>query len=286
MLKLKHIIVATDFSATARNAFQYTKHLAEALDARITVLHVNEYFMPGDEVVVTPIADLEITRRTNTLMERFVAEDSDYADEIVLIKHRLKTRILKGDLVEHLVKLSQHVDTDLIVIGMTGAADFLSKIIGSTSMKVAHNAHCPVVLVPRTAYWRGMANIMYASDYDTLTPALLTKVVSFANEMDASVHYVHVADSKEEARSADKSVVWDDFFAVSDTGVSLEIHTLPGQNTVKELKLYANSNDIDLMVFVHKQRSFWENIIHNSVTENIALTTDVPLMLIHLHDNE
>ncbi len=285
MHKIRNIIVATDFSTTARNAFQYAKHLAEALDAHITVVHVNEYFMPGDEVVVTPIADMEITRQTNEAMALFVAEEEDESGQgTVMVRNRVKTRILKGDLLENLVNLSKYDDTDLIVIGMTGSDDFLSKIIGATSMETANKAHCPVILVPRAAQWRGLSTIMYASNYDATTPKMIEEVTTFARTVHASIHFVHIADFNEAAGREDAEISWDELFPAADPGMAFEVHAIYGQDKIKELKKYASSHDIDLMAFVSKQRNFWEKLIHKSVTENVALSTDIPMMVVHLHD--
>lgn len=285
MHKIRNIIVATDFSATARNAFQYAKHLAEVLDAHITVVHVNEYFMPGDEVVVTPTADMEITRLTNESMAMFIAEDEeDGSQGTVMVRNRVKTRILKGDLLEHLVNLSKYDDTDLIVIGMTGSDDFLSKIIGATSMETANKAHCPVILVPRAAKWRGLSTIMYASNYDATTPKMIEEVTSFARTVQASIHFVHIADANEAAGREETEISWEELFPATEPGQAFEVHAIYGQDKIKELKQYAESHNIDLLAFVSKQRNFWEKLIHKSVTENVALSSDIPMMVVHLHD--
>ena len=69
---------------------------------------------------------------------------------------------------------------DLIVMGTTGLQDFLSKIIGSTSLEVANKAHCPVLLVPRDARWKRIDKIMYASNYDSTTPKMVREITDFA----------------------------------------------------------------------------------------------------------
>ena len=50
----KKIIVPTDFSVTARNAFHFAENLAESIDAALTVVHVNEYFIPISNFAVAP----------------------------------------------------------------------------------------------------------------------------------------------------------------------------------------------------------------------------------------
>jgi nucleotide-binding universal stress UspA family protein len=55
MKKIRNILVPTDFSVSARNAFHYARGLAEALDANLTVVHVKEYFLPTSELSMTPL---------------------------------------------------------------------------------------------------------------------------------------------------------------------------------------------------------------------------------------
>ena len=59
MKKIRNILVPTDFSVSARNAFHYAQGLAEALDANLTIVHVKEYFLPTSELSMTPLFELE-----------------------------------------------------------------------------------------------------------------------------------------------------------------------------------------------------------------------------------
>ena len=152
MHTIKNIIVPTDFSVTARNAFHYARQLAEKLHATLTLVHVNEYFLPSQESTVSPIADLEINQVSAEAMDAFIAEEEG-DDDSVMVKSQVKVKVLRGDTVGNLLELSNNPQTDLIVMGATGIQDFISKIIGNISLQVARNAHCPVMLVPRDVRW-------------------------------------------------------------------------------------------------------------------------------------
>ena len=64
-----------------------------------------------------------------------------------------------------------------------------------------------------------------------------------------------------------------------------ELVSLDGENVVKELKEYAENNDIDLLMFVNKHRNFFQALIHKSITQQIALTYEKPMMVMHYDDN-
>jgi len=287
MKKIKNILVPTDFSVSAGNAFRYAKHLAEVLGATVTVVHVNESILPTSELAITPIADLEINLLTQESMEMFVAEDntSDDGDVQVMVKNKVKTQTFRGDLVDTLVGLSSAKDASLMVIGTTGLEDFMSKIIGSTSLELANKAHCPVILVPRDAKWQKINKIMYASNYESITPGLIEYVSDFAQFLDATIHFVHISNVNEELEDEGVDVQWNEIFPASNQIEDFEVHSIDGDNKLDELKNYAKKHKINMMAFVSKHRNFWDHLMHRSVTENMALSTDIPMMVMHLDDN-
>ena len=284
MKNIKNIIVPTDFSVTARNAYHYAKRLAITLDAAVTVVHVNSYFMPIPEVAIGSLSEDEVNKMAEEAMTSFV-KDEDSFDHWKMMRYPVKTRIMKGNLVETLVDLSKEDDTDLIVMGMTGLQDFVTKIIGSAALEVSGGAKCPVILIPRDAKWQKIEKVMYASNYVSTTPKMVGLITEFALSVNAAVHFVHVEDFTAYVKGDVTKIIWNELFSMSDTPpLSFEIHSLSGMDKIEELKHYAEQNDINLMVFVNKQRSFWYNLMHTSVTENMALATNIPMMVMHLDD--
>lgn len=283
MKKIKNILVATDFSVTSRNAYHYAKRLAITLGATVTVVHITEYFMPDSSIDVLAIPDFEVQQLTEDAMTHFVT-DEDQRDDWVMVKNKVKTKIIKGDCVDSLVTLSESGDTDLIVMGMTGLQDVVSKIIGTTSLEVANKAHCPVILVPRDAKWHKIESIMYASNYDSTAPKMLQAVTNFALSVHAAIHFVHVEDYSFDSDNNINEVLRDELFLLNDANLVYEIHSIYNTDKIEALNAYVKEKDIKMMSFVSKHRSFWENLMHKSVTENIAFSTKTPMMVMHLDD--
>lgn len=284
MTPIKNILVPIDFSATARVAFEYAKVLAQALDAQITVLHVNQYFLAASDITQL-ITDQNNEDRLKEAMEAFVNEDNEALGETVMVKTATKTKILRGEAVGCIVDLSLTKTVDLIVMGTTGLQDFLSKIIGSVSLEVSNKAHCPVLLVPRDAHWTPIDRILFASNAESTTPSMVRQVSNFAQCFNASVHFVHV-NHTEENNTPLISTIWDELYEKSNAAFPFEIHTVYGSDTIEQLQKYVAKNDISLMVFVSKHRTFWQNLIHNSVTEKMSLSSEVPMLILHDADKK
>lgn len=285
MKNIRNILVPTDFSETARNAFRYAMRLAETLDAAITVVHIKEYILPTDEVLLSPTSAMDINRMTDEAMSEFISDrDGSHGGGSVMVQTKVHTKILEGNPVRLIVALSEEDNTDLIIIGTTGAQDLISKIIGATSLEVANQAHCPVILIPRDAVWNRIDRMMYASNYDSITPEMILEINDFAHGIEASIHFVHVDEHMPENIAEVTEDEAEVAVPLAGTRQTYEIHTIQGVDKIAGLKQYAGAHKIDLMAFAGKHRSFWQNLMYKSVIENIALSTEIPIMVIHPND--
>lgn len=284
MKNIKNITVATDFSATSRNAYRYSKLLARSLNATLTLVTARESMMMASDVSLVPfpiIDDAEFI----TQLEELIAEENDRLN-LSTIPNEVKTKILRGDAVEALVELSKNDSTDLIVIGTTGLSDVLTKIFGSTSVSVSNLAFCPVLLIPRDAHWQPIEQIMYATNYDSLSPIMVQEISEFAISTKADLHFVNVRDYDPMFTPKQKDFSWNELLVSKHPDFYYEKQTIYGDDTVQELINYSNAKSIDLMCFASNHRNFWQNLAHKSITENMAIASIIPIMVIHLDDSE
>ena len=282
MKKQKNIIVPSDFSVTARNAFHYAEKLAESADATLTVAHVNEYFIPISDIAVAPLSRHE-EPQLDEAMDNFINEEDISSG--TLTKKAIKTRILKGSPMHRIVDLSGEKETDWLVMGTTGLQDFLSKIIGSTSLYVTTQAHFPVFLISRDATWRPIKRILFASNVFSTQPKMMHQIINFAEQFKASIHFVHIDDGHNEVVKVNTGI-WDEFLAQKSPTVSFQVHTINDGDAVKALHQYAEEHNIDLVAFIGPHRSFWEHLVHRSVTEGFAMVSERPMLVMHTDDKQ
>jgi nucleotide-binding universal stress UspA family protein len=276
---VKNILVPTDFSATAHNAFEYAKMVAERFGADITVVHVQPYLLAASEIAV-PIYGGDADERVKEAMNEFIADKSD---SDVMVKTRLTTKIEKGETVSHLVQLSRSKNYDLIVMGMTGLQDIIDKIIGTTSLDVSNQSACPVLLIPRDTHWQPIDSLLFAADRSTATAKIVRSCLDWAESLTAKLFFVHVdEDPKGDYKLSE--TIWEELFHRSDPTIAFEMTTINSSDTVGELTKYADKKGIDWFIFVSKHRNFWQNMIHRSISQKIAMTTTKPILVMHLDD--
>ena len=280
MKNIKNIVVPTDFSATSRNAYAYAQVLAEAFDAEITVLHIKENYMPASEISIPSISIYDEVPLNETMKDFIENEDGDTP---VMVKTKVKSKIVTGVAIDEIVHYSKRDDVDLIVMGTTGLQDFVSKIIGTVSLDVANKAHCPVFLIPRDATWQPINRIMFSANYASTLPKMVREITDFAELLNANIHFVHINENKVDNDKL-METIWDELFQAADPRVAFEMHTIYTGDVVDQLQKYATHHKIDLLAFVNKKRNFWQNLMHYSVTQNVAISTDKPMLVLHFDD--
>ena len=268
---MKTIIVPTDFSTTSRHAFEYAKQLSQKLGAKIKVVHVHD---PYGDITISAFEKSE-GDPADKAMKEFTAESDNYFYE---------TEILRGDVVRQIVKMTKRESDEIIVMGSTGLQDFLSKIIGTVSLDVMNKAHAPVIIVPRDTVYKPIHRILFATNSESVESHVLREAVAFAQAFKAQIHFVNVHKGKDTKQDVLKKVL-DELMVNMDVKEPFELVSLGGSDVVKQLKEYAEQNSIDLMMFVNRHRGFFQSLIHKSVTQQIALTAEKPLMVMHYDDN-
>lgn len=144
------ILIPIDGSEGSRKAVTYVREILKNLPAvTATVIHVvapSQTMYPywGDAGYVP--ADL-----LESLQQKAEADASRLleTDAATLRSAGVETqvRLLRGDPATEITRLAREEEFDLVVLGSRGLGRFQGMVLGSVSDRVAHTAHCPVLIV-------------------------------------------------------------------------------------------------------------------------------------------
>ncbi|MDH4099383.1 MAG: universal stress protein [Nitrospirota bacterium] len=141
-MKIKKILVPTDFSEGARPAMDYAISLAKDYKAGLCILHVIQELTvtPGWYEGVIPMESLymSIEEGATGEMDRLMSE-TDLPD--------VEKVISRGYPAAEILRTAQERGVDLIVIGTHGRSGVDHLLFGSTAEKVVRQAPCPVLTV-------------------------------------------------------------------------------------------------------------------------------------------
>ncbi len=276
---LKTIIVPTDFSSTSSEAFQFALELAHRYHATLKLVHIfkSNFDAPSYVSSISRLKKIKEKLLADFLKNQFLKSTNQNLASIEVDKE-----LILGFPGETVINLSKSADTDLIIMGTTGESGLLEKVFGSVSSIVSQKAHCPVLLIPPGFTFSGFKNILYASNFEPLEKVLAKKVVHFARQFSADMHVVHVEDGKNAVRHNGNGQ-FAPFVKKRDKKSPPFTKTLIRNASVLDgLNQYVAEHHIDLIAMVTKQRGFWSNLLHKSITKRMALNTKVPLMVLHI----
>lgn len=272
---MRRILVPTDFSDTARNAFRAALEIAPQFGAEVELIHV--YTSP-----TLGASGFGVTL-PGGMHENILGWLADFAREEGV--ENVRSQALQGIAEEKLVALSNEPDVVMIIMGSTGKQHSGKKWFGSVSESVSRNAQCPVLLIPTSWEDGGFQQILFAADMDTFDESTLTLLTDWAGVFRSSLHFVHVEDPDHPVSfQTIEQRILEFLFRKGEPGFAFQISCIHSESIEEGLWDYAEQNQVDMMAMCTRRRGALESLLHKSQTKALALYARIPLMILHQGD--
>ena len=280
---IRHIVVATDFSARSDRALRRATLLARRYGATLTQVHVVDDDQPAHFVrpkVEAARTALEESARTIEAFDKIPA----YA------------MIVTGDVYSGIIEAADELGADLIVVG-SHRRKLRDLFVGTTAQRVIAHSGRPVLMaagVPSAPYDRaviafdleesstalarraqemgalGASEIVAVHAYDAPARGMLARAMSGTGEVDA-----YVQDEGDRASRALSRFL-------ADTGLPAARHrTAPlNGNVSRTISDIADDEGADLIVAGTSRKSGIERLIVGSVAEEIIGNADRDVLVV------
>lgn len=277
-LQLKRLLIPTDFSDSAQNAYQFALNMVKAAGAQIQLVHyyrseldpVYPYFGTSSFTFLQKLKkQLEVASK-NTGWPQGLADETQLEVSTALVEDFVETA---------LPQLATELDTDLIIMGTTGAGGLLNKWIGTVSSTIVQKATCPTLLIPKDVQYQGFNNILFASDFQANDEAIIQQLLDFAALYEANLHFVHVADSSN-SDSRLQPIPFESLFRENAPNSTFTMVTLQHSSPLEAVHQYSKENKIDLVALASLQRGFMAKLFHKSMTKQLVFNSEIPLMVL------
>ena len=142
MIKIKRVLVPTDFSDTARRALMYGISFAREFGAELLLVHVVENLTVGyaSDLFPVPMAEVfeEISGYAKSELAKLAAEAREKGVSV-------REVVVQGKPSAEIVRIAAEEKTDIIVLGTHGKGMLDKALFGSTTERVIRKAPCPVL---------------------------------------------------------------------------------------------------------------------------------------------
>jgi len=267
------ILVPTDFSEAADNAYRYAGRLAKTLDAQLKLVHIHQEVSTVASLSHLPIGQPELIQMKKDLLDQRVKELSNGAFSL-----DVEQELLVGSVQEQLKALGTGDQYDLMVLGATGEGATRLDRIGSHASSIARKADCPVLLVPEEGSFQPFRRILFASKLTPGEESVWPKAVSMAAHFGAEIHFVHIQDNQVNGYHLGQAQ--GGAYAL-DKGTFIRMATLKAKNVIDGLNQYVEDQEADLLIMPTTHRNFLQDLFHKSATHRMIFTTQIPLLVLH-----
>jgi nucleotide-binding universal stress UspA family protein len=290
-IRVRRILVTTDFSRPALRAIPYALAVSRHFKAKVHLLHVVDSTDYASKTLALPlVSPAELSR---PLMKRLqaVALKFGAAGKIHVLKPR------EGRVYEEICAAAKQTDSDLIAIATHGYTGLKHAFLGSTAERVIQHSPCPVLVVSlqaracneRTSRLR---KILVPIDFSICSQVAFEYGAALAHDFHAELRLVHVIDPH--------SYPFGDEYAAVDAAQLIQKTRNSAQAEMRRMGLKANvqysvrvrqgspakeicsaaNKDVDLIVTSTHGRTGLGHVFIGSVAERIVRCATRPVLVI------
>ena len=273
---MKTVIIPTDFSDTAWKAASYAANLYHKTPCHFVLL--TAYDIP-QIALESPDPGMMTTKARES--HRAMA---DFLEQFTQFEHHADS---KFDIISRFGKASdiisaqvEQTNADVVVMGTNGIGERVGAFLGTTASATIRKAECPVLCIPGGIDLQEPRHIMFSTDYKHVDElSALDEFRAIARDHQSKVSIVNIRATQKAAVSVEEGMeglVLHDYL----DDVDHEYFDRAGDAPEQAILDFAHQREVDLIVMLKRDRNFFERLIHSSVSRQVALHTDLPLLIL------
>ena len=267
---MAQILIPTDMSDGSRKAVLF------AIDA--FGIEQSEYTLllsVGDVPRPTMVPEFiqYVKREAHEELKRFMVEiRNSYPGKIL----NMRRVVENGSVISVVEQYTQENPVDMVVMGTRGSGGALRW--GSNAEVVSRNFRGPLIVVPPEWKPGPIEKILYADDRGEVSDAkTLLPLVQLAKRYEAGIEFVHVSEEVA-VRTRDTGVA--SHGSVFE-GIKCTTASMVDSNVKEALTYLLDSGDYGMLAILHRRLGWLDGLLHRSVAKRMALSTKVPLLVMH-----
>lgn len=273
---MKSILVPTDFSKCASNAFHYALNLASNTDSELHLVHIVFPNEGIDNNVYNAFWSEEyLAQREKGLKEwaHRIIRKGDFSNVTV------KFSCLVGFPVPMISETAENEKTDLIVMGTTGATGLRGVLLGSIAAGVLSHTQTPILAVPQKGSWQDRSsNVVFATDYKMKVSTHSMEVLhDYLKFLKARLKIVHIIDKPGEHPDKTREATLGSKLET----IKHDFHYIHDRDVAQAISNFIESTDAQALVAVAHEHSLMHRIFFDSITRRLAHRTQVPILVLH-----
>lgn len=285
-MKTKHILLPTDFSNNARNAFDYALRFFQKEPCKFYILNA---FEAGASSLSSTMGKVNNTRLYRAMKETSqrditsIVKDLESKNENPL--HEFKGLSIADSLLNAIGKTTIDTNISYIFMGTKGSSAMKEIFMGSSTIKVLKNINfCPIVAVPEHYSFNNPSEIAFATNFEhDYLKVELIPLIDMVKLWKPTISIVHVDTGKQLTPSQKKSK---ELLKKRLQGLPIKFEEIKETSQIAAAitQYTAKNKQIGMIAIVNYWHSFFEKLTQEEVVKHITFNTEVPLLILPLID--
>lgn len=278
---MKKILVFTYPFDRVERIVDYAVRLARDVGLPLEFIHVvEEPQIPAVDPVATDFTTTGIV--ANKLSNDFVENRSRMLEKVLGIKKAsmefsvsYSFKVVPGSIEALIADIENRQDIEMVLVPNSDEVGS-----GHPVAELVEGVNKPVFAFPLDEEYRGFHNIVYATDFNEADLPVLKRTARFARRFMASITVLHVNKQKKYEESL-KVEGFQKKLKNTQELRNIVVAESKSDKIVKGIKDFSRRNYADLVVLLHENRNFWQEIFGSSTTKDLVKNSSVPLLIYH-----
>jgi nucleotide-binding universal stress UspA family protein len=272
---MKQILVATDFSASAGNAFEYALGMAKVLEMEVCAIHA---IGPTEGINNNTYNAIFIDDYYNNKRQALKEWADKYTSKEEYKDVEVSTVCGVGFLKNVLDKyISEHY-VELLLMGITGSTN-ISGIVGSNVSTILSVIKTPTLIIPNESKFSSQPLITLATDYETRLSAqdmnALNEMVSaFRSE---KLQVLYVTDKKETKHIETEEKKLKELLKTSEP----DFKYITSGKTLNSIIDFINNNETDILCLVKHHHNVIYRLFNRSMVNQVINKSVKAVLVLH-----
>ncbi|HSP40970.1 MAG TPA: universal stress protein [Gillisia sp.] len=276
---MKKILLPTDFSFNSKNAISYAMNFYKEDLCEFTLLHAftgNGNEQPSNFFTrvenASSIKEKDSEKKLNMLLQEIKMR---YPNS----KHSFRKVARNLPLLSVIKKEVENSPYDLIVIGTQGITNLKDVAFGANTRHILENiTSCPIMAIPSHVKFSQIKEIVLATGFKTHPRQQeYTFIKDLINRTKAVLRILYIEDNRglKTFQIKNKEILYKIF-----EGVPVTFHSLAHVSVPVGIYCFTESRSSDLITFINKKHSFFENVLFNPLYKNLGNYSKIPILII------
>jgi len=281
---MKTYIVPVDFSATSIHAAEYAALLSKQTDAKKIILLHSYYVSVYQSVLPTP--DMVI------LSEDTIEDETE--EKLKQLKH-LRTKLLKEvrEGVDIEVKVSRSALTrsiietisdengDLVLLGSNGMDAESNSHVGINAINISRLSPKPVIVVPPACHCETVKRVVMACDFQKVTETFpLEPLQRLLARHDVELLVVNIDTQAKHKHSDPQQLAEESVLHKMLKEYHPKYFYNESGDVISGILDFANKHHAQLVIALPHKYSFFQSLLHESVSKQLTVKSALPVLLL------